>query len=162
MSRPQAHGRAHGPGSDIAPSGDAPASVPIRGAAFTIPASPTERPQLRGSECPDCHARFAGHRAICLGCGRRGLNECLLSPFGAVWTFTIVHQQPPGSIIEPPYAIVQVRLADGPTVASVLTDTPISRVRVGMSVELTLMDTGREDDGHPVVAFAFRAREEAA
>lgn len=85
-----------------------------------------------------------------------------MSPFGVVWTFTIVHQQPPGAIIAPPYAIAQIKLADGPTVSSALTDTPIGRVRVGLPVEMTLMDTGREKDGHPVVAFAFRAREEAA
>jgi len=131
-------------------------AVAIRGASFTIPASPSDRPQLRGSACPSCGARFAGQRAICLGCGQRGLDECLLSPLGVVWTFTIVHQKPPGAIIEPPYVIAQIKLQDGPFVQSVITGCAVADVHVGMPVAMTLYDTDRMSDGNRVVAFSFR------
>jgi len=137
-------------------------AIAIRGAAFTIPASASERPQLRGTVCPACGARFPGRRAICLACGRRGLDDCLLSPFGSIWTFTIVHQKPPGAIVEPPYAIAQVKLDDGPVVLSVVTGVPLAEVRVGLPVEMALYDTGREEEGSRVYAFAFQPRGEAA
>jgi uncharacterized OB-fold protein len=133
-------------------------TVAVRGASFTIPSDPSALPQLRGSVCPACGARFAARRAICLGCGHRGLDETLLSPTGVVWTFTIVHQKPPGAIPEPPYAIAQVKLDDGPVVLSVITGAPLAGVRVGMPVEMTLFDTGRVDNGARVVACAFRPR----
>ncbi len=137
---------------------DTAGAVAVRGTSFTIPSDPSERPQMRGCVCPACGARFAGRRAICPGCGRRGLDECLLSPTGTVWTFTVVHQKPPGAILEPPYAIAQVKLDDGPVVMSVITGAPPSDMRVGLPVAMTLYDTGRVDDGARVVAYAFQPR----
>jgi uncharacterized OB-fold protein len=136
-------------------------TIPFREGVFTIPTEPGEAPQLYGVECPGCGARYAARREICLDCGHRGLSPRLLSPRGEVRTFTIVHQRPPGSTLEPPYAIVQVALADGPSVLSVLVDAAPAEARVGLPVEMTLVEVRRDERGDSVVAHAFRPLKEA-
>jgi len=135
--------------------------VPIKEGLFVIPAQPDALPQLLGVECPACHTRFATKRVICLECGHRGMDECRLSPYGAVHTFTIIHQTPKGSVMEAPYAIAQVQLEDGPIVSTALAGAPLDTVRVGMSVEMALHDVKRDDAGNRVVAYVFRPRREA-
>ena len=136
--------------------------VPIREGLFTVPEDPSEPPRLYGVECPRCGARFAGKRVICLECAHNGLRDCLLSPHGELWTFTIVHQKPPGSVMEPPYVIAHVRLSDGTFVQGVLTGVAPGQVRVGLAVETALMQVRRDESGADVLAIAFRPREEAA
>jgi uncharacterized OB-fold protein len=136
--------------------------VAMRGDPVRLPEAPDDPPQLIGSACPECKARYAGKRVICLDCGYRGLHPALLSPTGALWTFTIVHQKPPGSIMDVPYVIAQMQLDDGPIVSSVLVDTPVESVRIGLPLEITLVPAGRDEDGNEVVSHAFRPRREAA
>ena len=133
--------------------------VPLREGLFEMPAALDELPRLIGARCPACGARFASPRVICLQCAHRGLERCALSPTGTVWTFTIVHQQPPGSVMQVPYAIAQVELDDGPIVAAAIVETPLDAVRVGLPVEMTLHTVRHDEDGNEVVAHAFRARQ---
>ena len=56
----------------------------------------------------------------------------------------------------------QVKLDDGPVVLSVVTGVPLAEVRVGLPVEMALYDTGREEEGSRVYAFAFQPRGDAA
>ena len=135
--------------------------VPLREGLFEMPAALDELPRLVGVRCPACGARFATPRVICLQCAHRGLERCALSPTGTVWTFTIVHQQPPGSVMQVPYAIAQVELDDGPIVSAALVETPLDAVRVGLPVEMTLHTVRHDADGNEVVAHAFRARQGA-
>jgi uncharacterized protein len=135
--------------------------VPLREGLFEIPGAPGELPRLIGVRCPACGARFANPRAICLQCAHHGMERCALSPTGTLWTFTIVHQQPPGSVMQVPYAIAQVELDDGPIVAAAIVETPLDAVRVGLPVEMTLQTVRHDEDGNEVVAHAFRARQGA-
>jgi uncharacterized OB-fold protein len=121
-----------------------------------MPADPRDPPRLLGVECASCGARYAGKRAICLECAGRDLQPCLLSPTGRVGTFTVVHQKPPGAVVEPPYVIAQVMLDDGPAVTSVLTGIDPAEAKVGLPVQMTLIEIRRDDDGNSVVAHAFR------
>jgi uncharacterized OB-fold protein len=135
--------------------------VPLREGLFEMPAAPDELPRLIGVRCPACGARFPSRRVICLQCAHRGCEPCALSPTGTVWTFTIVHQQPPGSVMQAPYAVAQVELDDGPIVAAAIVETPLDAVRVGLPVEMTLHTVRHDEDGNEVVAHAFRARQGA-
>jgi uncharacterized OB-fold protein len=153
--RPAAVDTEHGPTGSLHKRAK---RVPFREGLFEMPAAPGELPRLIGVRCPACGARFATPRAICLQCARRGLERCTLSPTGTVWTFTVVHQQPPGSVMQVPYAIAQVELDDGPIVSSAIVDTPLESVRVGLPVEMTLHAVRHDEDGNEVVAHAFRAR----
>lgn len=130
--------------------------VPFREGVFSMPANPGEPPRLNGVRCTQCGDTYLSRRSICLGCGSHDLRPCLLPATGRVATFTIVHQRPPGAVIEPPYAIVQVALDDGPNLTSALVDVPLQNVRVGLPVEMTLVEVRRDDEGNSVVAHAFR------
>jgi len=153
--RPAAVGTEHNPeGRSV----EGARRLPLREGLFEMPNALHELPRLIGVRCPACGARFATPRVICLQCEHRGLERCTLSPTGTVWTFTIVHQQPPGSVMQVPYAIAQVELDDGPIVASTIVDTPLESVRVGLPVEMTLHTVRRNEEGNDVVAHAFRAR----
>jgi len=132
--------------------------VPLKEGLFVLPETPDGRPQLLGVECTACRTRFAAKRVVCLECGHRGMDECRLSPFGTVHTFTIIHQTPKGSVMEAPYAIAQVHLEDGPIVSSAIAD--VSGVRVGLPVEMALHDVKVDDEGRRVVAYVFRPRRE--
>ena len=132
--------------------------VPLKEGLFVLADTADGRPQLLGVECPSCHTRFAAKRVVCLECGHRGMDECRLSPFGTVHTFTIIHQTPKGSVMEAPYAIAQVHLDDGPIVTSAIADT--ANVRVGLAVEMVLHDVKVDEEGRRVVAYVFRPRTE--
>ena len=134
--------------------------VPLKEGLFVLPESPDGRPQLLGVECPACHTRFATKRVICLECGHRGMDECRLSPFGTIQTFTIIHQTPKGSVMEAPYAIAQVQLDDGPIVATAIAGAALDSVRVGVPVEMAVHDVKTDDAGRRVVAYVFRPRRE--
>jgi uncharacterized OB-fold protein len=136
-----------------------PPIVPFQQGVFEMPRAPGELPRLIGARCSQCGAVFARARAICLNCSHRGVDRCLLSATGAVSTFTIVRQQPPGSVMTVPYGIAQVELDGGPIVAAAIVETPLERLRVGLPVEMTLHEVRRDADGTRVVAHAFRARE---
>lgn len=140
---------------------DAARRVPFREGVFDLPGNPAESPRLHGVACPQCGDRFAGKRAICLSCGCRELAPCLLAATGHIATFTIVHQRPPGGVLEPPYAIVQVALDDGPHVTSVLAGEGKEAARVGLPVRMTLVEVRRDDAGNSVVAHAFTPCEAA-
>jgi len=130
-------------------------------AMVEMPAAPGEPPHLVGSRCPQCGSIFAAQRVVCLQCAHRGCERALLSATGDVWTFTIVHQQPPGSVMKVPYAIAQVRLDDGPIVSAPLVEVDVARVRVGLPVVMTMCAAGQDADGNTLMAHAFRPREAA-
>ena len=130
--------------------------VPLREGIFRIPESPGEKPALIASRCPRCGEHFFTKRAICLACGKVGLEEAYLTGPGRIWTFTIARETPPGSLIQAPYVVAQVKLPEKVIVGSVLSDCDVDSVRVDMPVELVLEKVKEDQDGNDVVAFKFR------
>ena len=130
--------------------------VPLREGIFRIPESPGEKPALIASHCPRCGEHFFPKRAICLACGKVGLEEAYLTGPGRIWTFTIARETPPGSLIQAPYVVAQVKLPEKVIVGSVLSDCDVDSVRVDMPVELVLEKVKEDQDGNDVVAFKFR------
>jgi hypothetical protein len=130
--------------------------VPLREGIFRIPESPGEKPALVASRCPRCGEHFFPKRAICLACGKVGLEEAYLTGPGRIWTFTIARETPPGSLIQAPYVVAQVKLPEKVIVGSVLSDCDVDSVRVDMPVELVLEKVKEDQDGNDVVAFKFR------
>jgi uncharacterized protein len=129
--------------------------VPIRADIFTMP-PPGEKPQLIGCRCPRCGESYFPRRQICLACGQNGMERALLGPRGAVSTFTIVHQKTGGSLVEPPYAIAQVRLDEGLTVQALLTESDPGKIACGIAVEMVLEKLGETAEGEDLIAFKFR------
>lgn len=125
--------------------------VPLRGEMFHAPPRVGERARLRGSRCRDCAETFFPHRRYCAACTSGAMDEIELRSSGEVATFTIVHQQLPGSAMVPPYAIVNVRLDEGPTVQTVLRER-FEALSIGSRVDLVI-EPVLDEDGRTYVSF---------
>ncbi len=129
--------------------------VPLREGIFTMPAA-GEEPRLIGCRCPKCGESYFPPRKICLACGGEGLEQALLGPRGEVSTYTIVHQKTAGSLVQPPYAIAQVRLDQGVVVQALLTESDPAKISCRMKVEMVLEKIGENAEHDDLVAFKFR------
>ena len=132
--------------------------VPIRGARLRL----GESPALMGSRCPQCGEHFYPPRYVCLNCYHEGLEEVALSTRGELWTFTIARAALPGTLMTPPYVIAQVRLPEGVSVATVLTDVDPETVRVGMPLDLVVEKALVDSEGNDVMTFKFRPAKDAS
>lgn len=133
------------------------AMVPLREGMFEMPDDINGMPRLYGQRCTACGEIFGTTgRLFCANCGDEALEQTLLGTRGTVFTFTTVRQPLNGSLIEPPYTIAQVRLPDGITVQTVLTDIDPQDVEIDMPVEICLKQLAEEEDGRPLVNFFFR------
>ena len=136
--------------------------------ATTVPADSGERlieeglfrldetgtPRLRGCKCPACGTVFLGRRVVCLACFHLGLDEIDLSAEGEVYSFTTVRQQSSGSLIAPPYTVVQVKLPERIIVTAPLLEIAPDAVAVGLPVR-TKAFRFTEPSGQVVVSYAF-------
>ena len=131
--------------------------VPIKGARLRL----GESPALMGSRCPQCGEHFYPPRYVCLNCYHEGLEEVALSTRGELYSFTIARVALPGTLMTPPYVIAQVRLPEGVSVATVLTDVDPEAVRIGMPLELVVEKASVDSEGNDVMTFKFRPAKEA-
>ena len=132
--------------------------VPIKGARLRLGDSPA----LMGSRCPQCGEHFYPPRYVCLNCYQEGLEEVALSTRGELWTFTIARAALPGTLMMPPYVIAQVRLPEGVSVATVLTDVDPEAVRIGMPLDLVVEKASVDSEGNDVMTFKFRPAKDAS
>ena len=122
---------------------------------------PADEPRLIGSRCADCGEATFPAQQSCPACSSTSCEEMFLSRRGTLWTWTIQAFPPP-----PPYAgdpkefvpfgVGYVELPEGVRVESRLTENEADRLRIGMTMELTLENFGRAEDGTELVTFAFR------
>ena len=132
--------------------------IPLRPGMFRMPEKPGEPPRLLGTRCRACGELFAAKRAFCAHCSSPEMEEVLLSATGVIRTYTIVRQQPPGSLIAPPYVIASVRLDDGVNVQSLLTDIDPEKAHIDLPVEIVLKAVKQDEAGNDLVATFFRPR----
>ncbi len=123
------------------------------------PTVPRPLPEVDGELAPFL-AAAQDHRLVvqrCSGCGalrfpvRELCSRCLstaatwvdVSGRGEIFSFNIMHHvYHPAFAREVPYAVVVVKLAEGPKITSNLVDCPVERIRIGMPVEVTFEDVG--------------------
>lgn len=111
-------------------------------------------PRLLGSQCPACAIKTYPARSFCPHCRNDGLvppRPVPLSPDGAVFAFTVIHQAPGGR--KTPYVLALVDLDDQVRVLAQIHATP-NDVYVGLRVSLVLSQVGM-DDATPVIGYAF-------
>ncbi len=133
--------------------------VPLRPGMYEMPESLAGKPRLYGQRCKSCEELFTTtDREYCANCGEPALERVLLGTSGTVHTFTVVHQQLPGSLMEPPYVIARVQLPEGVAVQTVLCDVEPGDVAIGMPVEICLRQLEQDEEGRGVVNFFFRPK----
>jgi uncharacterized OB-fold protein len=134
--------------------------VPVIEGWFTMD---DDRPQLLGSRCSSCGARFFPKAAACRNpaCGQGEMEEVPLSRLGRVWSFTDNRYQPPppyvGSDPFEPYTIAAVELADERMVVlgQLVPGADVGALGVGAEMELAL-GTLYEDDEHEYLVWKWR------
>jgi len=129
--------------------------LPLRRAGFIIPEDPKAEPYLVGCKCGNCGKYFAPPRVICLNCAGQQMEPAALSGKGTVYSYTIVHQQLPFSVVQVPYAIVIVALEEGCQTHGVVTGN-LDSVAVGAPIEVYFEKVREDDEGNDLIVNKFR------
>lgn len=99
------------------------------------------RRELVVQRCNDCGALRFPAREICSGCLSSKSEWVTVSGRGEVFSFNVMHQiYHPGFATEVPYAVVVIRLAEGPKMNSNLIGVSPHDIRVGMPVRVVFED----------------------
>ena len=87
--------------------------------------------------CAGCGALRFPPRELCSSCLATDSEWVQVSGRGEIFSFNVMHQiYHPAFATEVPYAVVVVKLAEGPKMISNLVDCPVGDIRIGMPVEV--------------------------
>lgn len=93
--------------------------------------------RLLVQRCERCGALRFPPREICSRCLATDATWVDVSGRGEIFTFNVMHQvYHPAFAHEVPYAVVVVKLDEGPKITSNLVDFPVDQIRVGLPVEV--------------------------
>lgn len=113
----------------------APKPVPTVTAELAPFFEAARRGELAVQRCRGCGLHRFPPRPLCSGCLGRDIEWVRTSGRGEIFSFTIMHQvYHPGFAAEVPYAVVLVKLEEGPTMVSNLVGVAADEVRIGMPV----------------------------
>lgn len=79
-----------------------------------------------------------------------------MGPAGRLRLFTVVGTRPPGYRGEVPYGFGVVEVERGLLVVTRLAESRLERLRPDLPVRLVLEPLFTDDEGHPVLTYAFR------
>ena len=106
--------------------------------------------------CAACGKRHFPAAAVCPYCAAEGAREIRVGPAGRLELYTTVLSRPPGYRGPVPYGLGVVALEGGLSVIARLTETDLSRLRPGLPMHLVIEPLFTDDEGRPVLAYAFR------
>lgn len=96
------------------------------------------RGELVLQRCRTCGTYRFPPRELCSQCLSRETEWKPVSGRGEIFSYNVMHQvYHPGFAAEVPYAVVLVKLEEGPKITSNLVGVPLSQVRIGMPVRVT-------------------------
>jgi uncharacterized OB-fold protein len=112
--------------------------------------------EITAIRCVRCTALSIPPREFCPSCGARDWQTAPLSGAGTVASYTIIRVAPKRFAGEAPYAIAQVRLAEGVSVLARIVDVPLDALSIGTPVRFRpvprLAEAGAAEPG---TALAF-------
>ncbi len=123
---------------------------------------PSDEPALIGSRCNSCGQYFfpkfvIQHNPACED--RQQVEEVKLSRKGTLWSYTIVHYEPPLPFrcIKPfkPYGLGVIELPEGIRLIGQLTGCDLDKLRSGIDVDLVI-EKQYEDEGNEYMTWKFR------
>ncbi len=107
--------------------------------------------------CAGCGTLRFPPRELCTRCLGRDVTWQQVSGRGEVFSYNVMHQvYHPAFASEVPYAVVVVKLEEGPKIISTVVDCGLDAIRVGMPVEVVFEDVSPE-----VTLPKFRPRADA-
>ncbi len=139
--------------------------VPIAEGLFTWPSND---PRLLGSRCNDCGVVTFPAQRSCPACCGEDVETRELARRGRIWTFTVQNflpNRPPYTGPETPetfkpFGVGYVELPDETRVEARIKCNDVSRLHIGMEVELVVEPYTTNEDGKTVVAFFFQPVDE--
>ena len=91
--------------------------------------------------CVGCQTLRFPPRELCSTCLATKATWEQVSGRGEIFSYNVMHQiYHPGFANEVPYAVVVIKLAEGPKMTSNLVDCPLNEITIGMPVEVTFED----------------------
>jgi uncharacterized OB-fold protein len=90
--------------------------------------------ELTAIRCTRCAALAIPPREFCPSCGARDWQTTPLSGAGTVASYTVIRVAPKEFVGQVPYAIAQVRLAEGVSVLARIVDVPLDALAIGTPV----------------------------
>ena len=130
--------------------------VPIREGLFYFSPSGVESPHLMGSRCQKCGQAFFPRKNQCPKCSAREMEEVALSSRGKLYTYTVIHQAPPGYQGKVPYIVGKVELPEGERILAPIVQAESSQIRIGMEVELVIGKAFEDAERGEVLTYQFR------
>jgi uncharacterized OB-fold protein len=123
---------------------------------------PSDAPQLIGGRCAACGSVTFPAYPSCARCGSVDVEDHLLARRGTLWTFTtqgFLPKEPYAGGETPetfrPYGVGIVQLGDEIRVEGRLTESDVSKLHIGMDVQLVVIPFREDPDGTTVMTFAF-------
>jgi len=133
--------------------------VPLVEGLFSIPVTPGEKAHLIGSKCRTCGEVEFGSKTICGNCQGEELDEIALSNRGKLWTYTVLYYPPPlYKSPDPfvPYGVGWVELPEGIAIHSLLTESDVTKLKIGMDMESVIDKFDEDEDGNEVMIYKFK------
>ncbi len=119
-------------------------------------AQDAEGPHLLAGRCTACARPHFPRGPVCPYCSADGCVEVRVGPAGWLRLYTAVTSRPPGYRGEVPYGFGIVELSDSLRVVSRLTEARLDRLRPGLPLRLVVEPLFTDEDGRPVLSYAFR------
>lgn len=146
------------PADASAAPGGAPAPRPVVQGLFQ---GLGDEARLLGSRCRGCSALYFPRSLGCRNpaCTDREIEDTSLPRSGTLYSYTVQSYRPPALFRMDdwsPYALALVDLPGGLRVMGMLTDGPVTALRIGMPVELTTEALYRDEAGCEVHTYKFR------
>ncbi len=130
--------------------------VALAPGTFRIPERLGLPVHLLGARCRACGETFFPKRVFCANCSSDSLEEVEMPERGQVQTYTVVHQQLPGSAMVPPYAIVRIALPNGVAVQTVMVEGDLASLAIGDVVDLVAGRIMEDDAGNTLISYLAR------
>lgn len=139
-------------------------TVPIAEGLFTWPSND---PRLLGSKCQACGVVIFPAQSSCPACSSTDTKNIEMERRGKLWTYTIqgfLPNRPPYEGPETaetfkPFGVGYVELADQTRVQTRIKTRDVSKLKIGMEMEL-VVEKYMERDGKDVVAYFFQPVDE--
>jgi uncharacterized OB-fold protein len=113
-------------------------------------------PRLLAARCGACGKPHFPAGVVCPYCGADGCGPLPVGPDARLWLFTTVSSRPPGYRGALPFGLGVVELECGLRVIARLTEPRLEALREGLRLRLVLDTLHVDDDGRPVVSYAFQ------
>src|SRR3954470_8105283 len=135
--------------------------VPVAPGLFTWP---SDEPQLIGSKCAECGVVTFPKQGGCPRCTGDRMEEHLFDRRGTLWTFTtqqFIPKSPPYVRVETeetfvPYGVGYVEFAGQARVEGRIDEPDLSKLRIGMDMEVVVVPLADDADGNEIVTYAFK------